>query len=372
MKSNILKKLCILFLSLLLVFTSFPMFAQADSNKTVSAAYLSNHNDSIKLYQTIVDNIDKGKYGGMYLDDQGILNINTTDMPTIKSYVAKFKSDTQTVLYNDVKYSYKQLENCYNKLFNSMDKLGISAIDIDEKNDCINVGVCQLSDVKKQTILSSINEDFINFYDLPAPLEDTISLNCGATGNVYNGWFTLTCGATWTSGSTHHYGFLSMGHDLTVGETVTNNGYTIGTVQKIQVSGSVDAALIERSTNDFHSTYSFMDLSTYNSPASSYVSGGFPTGTAVTMYGASSGTLTGTILSTTWGGTIEGVKFTNLVKASYVCSGGDSGGPIKIIYGTNPTYTYVAGINKATASTYSVYTDMNKAKSAMGFTGYVG
>ena len=131
----------------------------------------------------------------------------------------------------------------------------------------------------------------------------------------------------------------------------------------------------DHTPNTFKATNLFIDGTGYTLGSLNYVSGGFPTGTAVTKYGAATGATTGTIQSVSVYFWADGVLFTNMVTATYNSQPGDSGGSIKASYNAGGlVYTYCAGVHRGRYQTllndYAVYTDMTNAKNALGFSGY--
>jgi hypothetical protein len=374
-----------IFISLCIILSCYPASAAPNSQEftnDVTAAYQATSHKSIELYQYLLDKIDRAQYGGMYLDAYGRLNIYTTNASStlsVMSLIDEQVLDNPEVVYHSAKCSYSQLENICNILTDSMQKLGIDSFFIDEKNNCVVVDIVGLTNEKKQAVLADIidsNKGCIVFDDFNEPTQPSTTISCGSsiTDDTAGGYmYTLCCGATWTSGSTTYYGFLTAAHENAVDDVWKYGSTIIGTEKKRQESGSVDAALIARASSSINSTLSFATGSgsiTY--PASAFISGAFPVGTWVTMYGATTAMSTGTISTVTLTATYDGVTFTNMSQASYSSSGGDSGAPIIVESGTGLVYTYAAGIHGAHNVNGGIFTQMNRAKSALGFTGYAG
>lgn len=384
MKRRTKGKFVVLLTALLVILCCNSAFASPSSQAAVSTEYQTNSPASIELYQHLLGIIDKSQYGGMFLDSNGKLNIFAKDdmsSNSIKSLVVDQSIANTQVVYHIAKYSYQQLENVCNVLKGSMQELGIDSFYIDEKNNSVVVDIVGLTDEKRQAVLNIITSDkeCIKFTKFSSPTKATTNILCGEgiVDSTKSLAYSLCCGAKWVKSGTTYYGYLTCGHNNAVNDIWTYSGSRLGTEAKRQFSGSVDAALITRSSPPFvqyGSSYSFASNGgSYTSPASTYVSGGaYPVGTSVTMFGATTGSSTGTISTTTLTVTYAGVTMTNMCQASYSTQGGDSGGPIKVAIGTSLVYTHVAGIQNAVNTNGGIYTAMDNAISALGFTGYVG
>ncbi|MCL2321182.1 MAG: carboxypeptidase regulatory-like domain-containing protein [Oscillospiraceae bacterium] len=109
-------------------------------------SYLENQSESLPTYQAAEAELTKNKttYGGMYIDNNGILNVMVQKSGNVKDYQAiinKYKKPGQIVIYHIVSYSLDYLQSIQDKLdFNIMGKLGIYSSYIDVITNTIVIG----------------------------------------------------------------------------------------------------------------------------------------------------------------------------------------------------------------------------------------
>ncbi len=359
---------------------------QTEAEKAEVSFFLNQY-DSIQTYQAVQNNINKEAYGGMYIDDYGKLNILTTtgNLSAIREVVSKNQEADQMITYRTAKYSIAFLESIQNSLMEVSEKYGISAIEINEFENNLTVYLSKNDAKTKNNIIMSIpnqaDYEYLEFELLDEMPTDsaTYTLRNGCELSSSAGSFSMGIGVSFILPGTlgTKYGFLTAGHCGNVGDIIRYQGVNMGKIVRKQQFGSVDVAIIERYTspNTFKCTNLFTDGTGWTQGSLNYVRGGFPAGTKVTKYGKKTGKTTGTIKSTSYSGTVSGVKFTGLVTSTCYIDSGDSGGPVKVESGSGLVYTYAAGINKgyytSGSKRYHIYTDMTKAKNALGFLGHV-
>lgn len=341
---------------------------------TKSEIYTLNHSASIETYFALKDTFrsKEDTYGGSYIDDNGNLNVwYVNNLKEYKNTLSTATNNVQPIIFRKADYSYAQLQDINDKLFDSMDKLGIEILSIDEFKNRIQVVMS--SDAKNESEISGyIGDDKAIIFDriISEPVDDTTyTIRNGSALNGGN--YSMAVGAV----RNNQYGFITAAHCGNLGETATFSGVTMGTFRARLYGPNVDVAFVQRSSSPhtFLATNMFTDGTGYTLGTLNYVSGGFPSGTTVTKYGATTGKTTGKIKSTSVSYTINGTKFSKLVSADYYSSGGDSGGAIKVdVNAGGLGYTYCAGIHKGRYTTifgnnYSVFSDMTLAKNALGF-----
>lgn len=375
-----IKKLCILVAASLL-FCTQAFGSSSNAQNGISAK--PNSYESVDLYNKLLNNLDKQSYGGMYLDDNGNLNILTTNNEQTSEIVNECKYADQSVIFRNAKYSRKEIEDVYNSLIPQMQALGITDMGIDDINNCVTIGIYQLDNMDKQarneleqSIHNFAKSDCINIVNDATKSHDqtqyTVLNGCGL--NNYSDSFSLCMGVSWTDNGTQKYGFLTAGHALSVGQSAyygnqqTLMGKCVNSIQNASLG--VDAAVIQSSTspNTFKPTNQFTDGSTYDMAAGN--SGGkFPVGTNVTLYGATSAKITGTITNTDW---TDSSGYAHVVKTSYISKGGDSGGAVKASLNyQGTTYNYIIGIHRAgDNTTYGEFCDIGKVMNALNIDDY--
>lgn len=359
------------------IYSSNTSLASNADEVTKSEIYSLNQSASIETYFALKDTFrsNEDTYGGSYIDDNGNLNVwYVNNLKEYKNTLSVKTNNDQTIIYRKADYSYAQLQVITDKLIDSMDKLGIVILSIDDFKNRIQVVMS--SDSKNENeILDSIHDNQIIIFDYirSEPVDDTIyTVRNGSA--LDGGNYSMAVGAK----RNNQYGFITAAHCGNVGDTVTFNDVTMGTFRARIYGPNVDVAFVQRSTtpNTFLATNLFIDDTGYTLGTLNYVSGGFPAGTTVCKYGATTGKTRGKIKSTNVSYTINGTKFTKLVSADYSSSGGDSGGAIKVNINVGGLgYTYCAGIHKGRYTTifgnnYGVFSDMTLAKNALGFSHY--
>jgi len=101
-----------------------------------------NYNDPV-ISQLENDYISE--YGGVYLDAEGILNVNIVgEAKNIKNLLKD-----SNVKYHNVKYTKKQLSEINNSLCDRLIELGISAMELDQANNKVIVYLENPDDTKK-------------------------------------------------------------------------------------------------------------------------------------------------------------------------------------------------------------------------------
>lgn len=344
---------------------------------TKDDVYLHNQANSLDTYFSVKKSLNakKDTYGGCYIDDSGNLNIWYLDnLKEYKTAIANELETEQSVVYRKAEYSYAELQKINDRLYDSMDELGIEILSIDEFSNRVQVVMADGS-YDKSNILEYIGDEKVVIFDriVSEPVDDTTYTIRNGSRLDGGGYYSMAVGAVRNG----QYGFITAAHCGNVGDAAGYNGVTMGTYRARVYGPNADVAFIQRSSSPhtFNATNLFTDGTGYTPGTLDFVRGGFPSGTTVTKYGAATGKTTGKIKSTSVSYTINGTKFNKLVSATYSANSGDSGGAVKVDSNSGGLiYTYCVGIHKGRYTTlgneYAVFSDMTLAKEALNFKGY--
>lgn len=325
------------------------------------------------MKETLISKNDT--YGGCYIDDNGNLNIwYTNNLKEYKNTMSNDVKESQSIVYRKAEYTFAELESVSNKLFYSMEKLGIDVISIDEVNNRVQV-VMSSAKYDKKAVIECVGEKDILVFDyiVSKPEEHDTVIKNGSGISSSAGSFSVCVGAVRNG----RYGFITAGHCYNTAGSVYYNGSLMGTFRACAYNNYTDVAFIERSMyGNYKATNLFTDNTGYTKGSMDYVVGGFPVGTSVTKYGAETGKTTGKIVSTNLSIlTQSGVALQKMVSATYFSDAGDSGGAIKAELDVGGLgYTYCIGIHHGSYTSgsqkYGVFTDMTLAKNALNFQRY--
>lgn len=172
------------------------------------------------------------------------------------------------------------------------------------------------SDMNEEIMSDTQGSDVISSRAVPVSLKggDWLQNSNGAN------WSTLGYGAFQNYGASNQkQGYVTCGHGYTQGQAVYVNGSKIGTARSVAISQGLDITFIE-SAITYAGQKNNRTASIYGNPIA---------GETVYMYGAKSGSRTGTISSTnikgTWSGTHGSTYHTDLFSFNFPSQKGDSG-----------------------------------------------
>ena len=273
-------------------------------------------------------------YAGAYIDD-GKLHIAVTDIhdgTSMKNYMLSNELLKERITANELSdivvepavYSYRQLQYAQTAIMSSSDDLNVSYSFIDDKENAVIVGASSWSDVKKDVVKSISGIDNVRYETASSTfIDDAVSAVNGAqiVDTTQRRGYSLGSGIMWKSNN--KYGYITSGHNTSVGDVFTYNGLELGTVVSRAYSGALDVALIEKSE-----TAVMPGKGLYSSTATCSKSGSPINNESITMYGATTGVSTGKITAKSFSVNWNGVAFNNLIKCDYTASNGDSGAPI--------------------------------------------
>lgn len=260
-------------------------------------------------------------YGGMYIDDEGNLNVYVLPKnEKLKNQIIK-TADSKAVI-NVARYSLQELKDGADYAWDFFAKHNVSAnsIAIDESINRVKIEV-------NNSINSQITEEFssedlyvLTYSDQETEIIDEVNVGPGYSIYDSGGSYSLAFMAKDNSGQV---GFVTAGHcieqvGVSVYSKATNTKIGEGTSNKFD-SGNADVAFIKRTNSNYVPTrYAAVTNHEINAASASYLI----QGAAVSLVGNTTGHSVGNITSTYGSvGSAFGRVLTN-----YSSSVGDSGG----------------------------------------------
>lgn len=314
----------------------------------------SHQKIALNEYSTIFQQLTIDQFGGAYFDNDGMLHVLLTADTAVPATLTTY------ICYDVAMYSYDQLVAFQTALIDKREEIGFDVSGIDQEENMVIIYSAQ--PLNLALLYTLIPQNAVKIVT-----EEPILSNCSThtvipgqkIRNTTNNTFgSITCGVVW--GNT--YGFMTAGHLGDIGDSVSYDNASMGTITKKQECCSVDAALIQRGQNNnvFNYANEVADGKVFEK-----VGGTFPKNTVIYAYGASTtyrdnGTISGKITNTNFSGTFDGVHFTGLILTDAVSQSGDSGGPVLTAY--EDTYSIIGAL-KGTYNGKMVYVNMNDIKS---------
>lgn len=269
-------------------------------------------------------------YAGVFIDDNGTLNVNLTS----NINKAKTAINQDGVQYNQVKHSYKKLKETMSSLEDLMLELDIVKLSLNVRSNKVIITIRDLNNEKINKINQYINPDAVEYENAVGEMQVTAAEIINGTS--LDQGLTIGVGAVDSNGND---GFVTAGHALfSNGTKGTQDGDTIGTQRDSQFGGNVDAAFFEakkgfwpwqtdyygsmRLANGFYISSVLTNSADYNAIE----------GLTVTAFGGVSGEQDGVILNsdTSFTVNVNGTNYTitNAVESDYRAIPGDSGAPV--------------------------------------------
>lgn len=326
---------------------------------------------ALKLNESINDS-----YAGVYIDDEGILNVNFVgDVTKIKSF-----TEIDNVKYHQVEHTYEELEKGMIALQDKMVDLNITLVAIDEKQNKLAIHVKELDDKKIQAINQYVDSEISDFQNSVGELVFTADIQNGSALDL---GLTAGFGAKDANGND---GFVTAGHvQYANGTAAKINNSTVAHQGSTILGSSADAAFFKAYKGwwvwetDYYGSKSFTNGDTYQYAATD--TSNLITGKTLYAYGAVSGKQTGTILSANTSYSAQTpngsyVTITNGVQANYKAINGDSGAAVayyRYVGSASSDYA-VMGVQSASSlvngnwvngTSYSLFTRVDKIFSAL-------
>ena len=221
----------------------------------------------------------------------------------------------------------------------------ISEAYIYESHNIVVLEVIDLDDEKKECLSAfSSHPEMISFQEGVAATA-CVSVNPGHQLQVNDGYYSAgyRCYYYDDDATGPTYGIVTAGHDTMINETCwygTSGGTWIGDITRRQFSGSVDASVV----GFMFSNTGSLTTEWGNKTITGYCTSSYYEGLVLYKEGYASMQTSGNIVSTSCSTSYGGQTITNLIKANYSSSSGDSGGVVYCMSGSNYT---VVGITVA-------------------------
>ena len=282
-----------------------------------SRAFLLKQSASIVQYRELLELTDEADYGGMYIDENGVLNILVVDSGKVQTAINSAKSaisadsaaalsakelsaqaasaakantlmevtsaeagtafaketlqraEAQQIVIKPAAYSKAYLDSIQEALGEYMEELDIAGIGVDEMSNRVDIEMLDTSDEMLDDVEEIIGQsamaacNFMEVSELPQTTAYSVTNASGVykhLGNNEIGCYTLGVGAT-VDGRT---GWLMCGHGLNVGDVIYANGCNnpIGKVTNQHLGDYGDFAFIERiSSSQYRITYKIVNVS---------------------------------------------------------------------------------------------------------------
>ena len=268
--------------------------------------------------------------GGIYIDENNNL--------TIQVVASNLDENSRNYIPSDVNveyvsYSYAQLEQVHNKILDyfmneneSEDILGLY-IDTQSNHVIVELKNYNYESVEKfkTTVIDSPLVSFVQGQQFESIAD--VTAGAGYTSSVGKG-----CSYGYRAkNSSGVSGIVTAAHCFNgIGDTIPG----VGTVQKRQYGGSIDAAWVQTYSGvNPTNTLAYRPPFGTNTTITSNVVLSFFGGQKIAKAGVSTGYSSGTVVSTSYSAVVDGVSFTNLVRANLNATNGDSGGIVM----TEPT-----------------------------------
>lgn len=256
-------------------------------------------------------------FAGTFID-YDTLHVMLTSYDNIEKY-NKILENYSKVTFDLANYSYVELfQNVKNTAENCLDIDSLTSYGVDVRNNIGFIGVLK----EYYDYASNYSSDKISIVIKEPVVEDT-SLSGGSPISSNGFGFTLAAGGTYNGNNV----FLTSGHNMTIGSSVTWYGNTIGSFSLVQFNDyqTGDYAFINCSNSFTPSTSFYVDQ--YNN--TSIYTGYFynpPAGTYLIKYGKTTYQTTCQVQNTGITVIANGKIIQNLTQANGTSSGGDSGG----------------------------------------------
>lgn len=127
-----------------------------------------NQAEKLESYQKLTQKLSENEYGGGYIDDEGFLNVNIVGNNAEK---VKELTKGEQVKYHQVKYSLSDLKDIINTLNTKYYQLGIKRIELDEKNNKVNVYLDSLEESKINSIKNIVDSEAIEIKKIESEIK---------------------------------------------------------------------------------------------------------------------------------------------------------------------------------------------------------
>lgn len=326
---------------------SYVLASDKNSSLAVSDESIMSSLDGVQNIYAENNIINSDDYGGMFIDENGVLNILTTSQNSI-SYTTNTKSSKKQTIIDGCRYSLSYLKQIKTELEPYMIEYGIFKIAIYQSENRVLISVIKEYLISLERLLDSLNVDS-GAVKIETVEESDYYLD---NGKIYSGNMVKTnngFGTLCSNGydyDTSMYGAITCSHVVSKGVKLYNEaGALVGTCSKSMKEKSIDASFTPFS--DFWEPSSDIN---FNAEQSSDVRLGsdimIVEGQTVKKYGNVTGITTGKILSTDIAirTAPTNILLNHIFEYDNESIAGDSGGPV--YFETNGVY-YLLGMNYA-------------------------
>lgn len=347
-------------------------------------AYL-NYEKLMDAYRKSSGNTDEEEmvypeyYGGSYTDDDGnlvIYKVKETSVSAKQKTVASANvyKKLENTIEND-NFILQEVDHSYNELNDVMDQLNdykltedneiahnFNAFWLSDEENCIFVELSDFNEASVQAFKENVcDSDVIKFKESSGEAEAETNINAGRKIETSSAYASVG----YRVKRNGNVGFVTAAHLGNVDTNISVNGTVVGKIKKRQRSGSVDAAFVRVTNDDYTPTNTLQG--TTNKLSTTISEPG--AGTVINKLGASTGATTGKVLSTNATLTVDGITHTNLTSADYKSAPGDSGGTIySYISSTNTRLTL--GIHCAASGSTRYYVKAKRINAALDTSRY--
>ena len=408
-----------------IIFSTTFVYAQNNSDIVVEHNELNNETsitdntspisieEAIKFSGIINEQFDKLKgywngeypdyYGGAYIEGLTFSILVTCDPQIVAKEIWRVTGN------NDIKFvhvnnSYLYLERVRDAIQHSIQQKMInrsstkdiySGFGIDEKSNKVILEVIvgeaeKAFSLQNNTLLSDknviqrtakfiledissevsglINENNTNVVIKENPYTPTADVIAGTTATTSKTSSISVCGSVKDASNATVNGFALCGHVGNLGDIVKIGSTNVGKIQSKAYYSTLDMSFVNMADYPSSGYVRTKKVGTSTATINSYGSVGV-VGTTYTLYGTTSTTTrTGTVDSTSFSFTMDGISFGDFIRMKMVVQVGDSGGPLVAPNGTSTTEKIVIGFCSGGDSTYSNFTKFTNFRTAFNFT----
>lgn len=277
-------------------------------------------------------------------------------------------ANTDDIIFSTAPYSYRTLVSLMDDIYQYIESgengtrgFNIVSYALDDYKNSVIVGLEDASaaaiEAFKYTVTDSPAIDFIE--SKTQDIFDDTTLKPGLGTNMGSIAFHIYK----YENNRYTEGFVTAAHCYNPGDIVKVNGTAVADAHSTawQRSGNMDAVFcVMRSGHTFSNTISYVG-GTLHDGIDINLSQGHP----VKMVGCSTQGSNGTVQTISYGYTIGGVSFYDLVGCDYSREGGDSGA---IVISTRTGGNWIAGVHKGTGGGYSAFSKAANITGGLGLT----
>lgn len=332
-----------------------------------SVAYAADFNKNIyqDSWDQVINELDDNEHGGIYIDN-GVLHIKPVENTPFVSTLS-----LENAAENDIKidpvatYSLEELKVAKKHISENRESLDVNSIATSNKYNSIIVTSPSWDNAKKEAVKSVAGIDNIIFKIRKngndtdyTPKESSVNSENASVHSLIpyrvgeemvnkNTGSKQTIGGCVTSRSGS--GFITTAHGNNLNNIMVGTGNdSFGTIKKIKMGGSVDAAFVKKESNNNIDLTDKVRLSSDPNKLGTISTAGAPAVEgAVIRFGSTTGYTIAVILANDWEGDWHGQLdtdnyYTNMLHLDMGTEGGDSGGPCMTYLTSNSTYKLVA------------------------------